>query len=173
MNLAFSTRGWRDKNWMKQMDAFNFDMTWASMVGSTIKAPEYAWLSSEADRQGSSNRCGFKSARVDELIAAEKTMMKMSDRIDVYREIDSLVAAEVPYAFLWTSDNTRLLYWNRFGMPETVVDRISDETSIPAYWWYDPDRDAELQEAVDDGKCLPSVPLWVDYDEVMKQNSAK
>lgn len=160
-------------NWMKQMDAFNFDMTWASMVGSTIKAPEYAWLSSEADRQGSSNRSGFKSARVDELIAAEKTMMKMSDRIDVYREIDALVAAEVPYAFLWTSDNMRLLYWNRFGMPDTVVDRISDETSIPAYWWYDPDRDAELQEAVDEGKCLPSVPLWVNYDEVMKQNSAK
>ena len=82
-------------NWMKQMDAWNFDMTWSAMGGSVIKAPEFLWLSSEADRKGSANRCGFKSARVDELIKAEKTMMKMSDRVAVYREIDALVAAEV------------------------------------------------------------------------------
>ena len=156
-------------NWMKQMDAWNFDMTWSAMGGSVIKAPEFLWLSSEADRKGSANRCGFKSARVDELIKAEKTMMKMSDRVAVYREIDALVAAEVTYAFLWSADNVRLAYWNRFGMPDTVLDRTSDETCIPAYWWYDPDRDAELKVAMREKKCLPSVPLWVDYDEAMKK----
>ena len=160
-------------NWMKQMDAFNFDMTWAAMGGSVLKAPEYAWLSKEADRQGSNNRCGFKNARVDELILAEKEMMKMSDRIAAYREIDELVCAEAPYAFLWQADNVRLLYWNRFGMPETVLDRIDDETCIPCYWWYDPDRDVELKEAIREKKCLPAVPLWVDYDEVMKKAAEK
>ncbi len=160
-------------NWMKQMDKWNFDMTWSAMGGGTIKSPEYTWLSSEADRKGSANRCGVKSARVDELIAAEKKMMKMSDRIDAYREIDRLVSAEVSYVFLWAADNVRLLYWNRFGMPETVLDRIDDETCIPIYWWYDPDRDAELKEAVSEKKCLPSVPLWVDYDAVMKRKAAK
>ncbi len=100
-------------------------------------------------------------------------MMKMSDRIDAYREIDRLVSAEVSYVFLWAADNVRLLYWNRFGMPETVLDRIDDETCIPIYWWYDPDRDAELKEAVSEKKCLPSVPLWVDYDAVMKRKAAK
>ena len=155
-------------NWMKQMDAFNFDMTWASMSGSLFKMPEVTWLSTEADRPQSSNYTGFKSARVDELIAAEKSMSKMSDRIDVYREIDALVTAQCPYAFLWNIAETRLLYWNRFGMPDAVLSKYSDEESILTYWWFDPDRERELRESMDNGTCLPSVPLRVSYDEVMK-----
>ncbi len=155
-------------NWMKQMDAFNFDMTWSSMVGSLIKMPEVMWLGSEADRPQSANYTGFKSARVDELIASEKSMSKMSDRLAVYREIDSLVAAECPYAFLWNIAETRLLYWNRFGTPDAVLSKYSDEESVLTYWWFDPDRERELGEAVENGTCLPSVPQRVSYDEVMK-----
>lgn len=155
-------------NWMKQMDSFNFDMTWSAMGGSTIKTPEVMWYSAEADRPQSNNTTGFRNGRVDELVAAEKSMMKMSDRIDAYREIDSILAREIPYALLWQSDTTRLIYWNRFGMPDTVLPRLGDETSALAYWWYDSDRDEELKEAVSEGRFLPSLPVKVDYDTVMK-----
>ncbi len=158
-------------NWMKQMDAFNFDMTWAAMSGSVFKNPEITWLGSEADRPQSANYTGFKSPRVDELIASEKSLTRMADRLDVYREIDRLICEQVPYAFLWNIAETRLLYWNRFGMPDVILGKYSDEKSILSYWWYDVDRAAELNQAIQEGTCLPAIPLRVDYDDMMKKRT--
>ncbi len=155
--------------WMRDMDGFNFDMTWASWGASTIKNPEAMWLSSEADRKGSNNITGFKSKAVDELIRREKTMDDMDERRAAYRAIDALITAEVPYAFLWHVDETRLLYWNKFGMPKTVLDRYSGEEAVLTYWWYDDDRARELADAMAAHACLPSVPERVDYDEEMKK----
>ncbi len=155
--------------WMRDMDGFNFDMTWASWGASTIKNPEAMWLSSEADRKGSNNITGFKSKAVDELIRREKTMDDMGERRAAYRAIDALITAEVPYAFLWHVDETRLLYWNKFGMPKTVLDRYSGEEAVLTYWWYDDDRARELADAMAAHACLPSVPERVDYDEEMKK----
>jgi len=87
--------------WMRDMDAFAYDMTWAAWGAGVVKYPELQWSSAEADRKGSNNITGFSSAEVDRLIAAEKGMDRASDRLDAYRKIDALVAAEVPYALLW------------------------------------------------------------------------
>ena len=150
--------------WMRDMDGFNFDMTWAAWGAGTIKDPEAMWLSSEADRKGSNNITGFKSAHVDKLIHDEKTMMDMASRNQAYREIDAEIAAAVPYALLWHVDETRLLYWNKFGMPSTVLDRHSGEESILTYWWYDADKAHELNEAIAHQTCLPQVSERVDFD---------
>jgi len=154
--------------WMRDMDDFNFEMTWASWGGSIFRSPEITWLSAEADRKGSNNVTGFKSAEVDEIIKAEKLMMKMSDRAEAYRRIDRLVAEQVPYVLLWNIAETRLLYWNKFGTPDTVLGKFSNEDCIFGYWWYDEDKAGELAEAISEHECLPSVPLRVDYDETRK-----
>ena len=36
--------------WVKDMDEFNFDMTWAAWGASLYKDPESLWHSKEADR---------------------------------------------------------------------------------------------------------------------------
>ena len=153
--------------WMRDMDDFNYQMTWASWGASVFRMPEATWLSSEADRRGSNNITGFKSKEVDELIRREKGMMKMSDRADAYRRIDELVAEQVPYVLLWNIAETRLLYWNKFGMPAAVVGKYSNEDGVLSYWWYDDDRARELSEAMEAHECLPSVPLRASYDEAM------
>ena len=56
------------------------------------------------------NTVGFKSAEVDRIIRAEKTMATVAEREEAYREIDRLVAAECPYAFLWNIAAKRLVY---------------------------------------------------------------
>ena len=152
--------------WMRDMDEFNFDMTWQSWGAGVFKYPEVAWSSSEADRHQSNNTVGFRSAEVDRLIAAEKSMGTMAERVAAYREIDRLVAEEAPFAFLWNSDQTRLLYWNRFGMPETVLSRFTDEEGVLTYWWHDADRAAELKKAMSENGFLPTVPVRVDFDAV-------
>ena len=154
-------------SWMRDMDEFNYDMTWQSWGSGVFKSPETQWLSSEADRRQSNNSTGFKSAEVDRLIAEEKSAATMKERAEYYRRMDSLIAEEIPYAFLWNVNETRLLYWNKFGMPDTILSRYSDEECIFTYWWYDEDKARELDEAMSAHECLPNVPMRVDFDEVM------
>ena len=148
-------------SWMRDMDSFSYDMTWAAWGAGTVKYPELSWLGAEADRKGSNNITGFKSAEVDRLIAAEKGMDDAAARLDVYRKIDSLVAAEVPYVLLWQTDSTRILYWNKFGMPKTVLSPYEREESALCYWWYDADRAEELERAISENGFLPTLPETV------------
>ena len=110
---------------------------------------------------------GFKSDAVDALIKAEKSMETFAEREAAYREIDRLVCAQCPCAFLWNISDKRLVYWNRFGMPDAVLSRYGNEASVLTYWWYDGDKDAELAEAQKNGRFLPAVAEKVDYDEVV------
>ena len=154
-------------NWMRDMDEFDFDMTWQSWGASTFRNPETSWLSSEADRKTSNNSVGFKSVEVDRLIEAEKRMKTFKEREEAYRQIDALIAAQHPYAFLWNISAHRLLYWNKFGVPDTVLGRRGREEDTLVYWWYDPDKAEELDRAVSHGGFLPAVPVEVDFDEVV------
>ena len=150
--------------WTRDMETFSYDMTWAAWGASVFKSPETMWLSGEADRRGSCNIVGFGSAEVDAIIHAEKEMRTVAERDDAYRRIDALISAECPYALLWNTDRTRLLYWNKFGMPKTVLSKHGDESSVLAYWWYDQDRADELDDAMRRHACLPDVPTDVDFD---------
>ena len=95
-------------------------------------------------------------------------MMSVAEREDAYRRIDRLVSDAVPYVLLWHTAERRLLYWNKFGMPASVLSRFSNEECILSYWWYDEDRAQELDAAMKNHTCLPAVPLEVDFDAVTK-----
>ncbi len=151
--------------WMRDMDSYAYDMTWAAWNALVFRNLETMWSSAEADRSGSSNLPGFKNAEVDRLIEAEKRMETMAERQEAYRQVDALIAKEHPYALLWNTPTTRLLYWNKFGMPRTVLSRYSDEQSILSYWWFDEDRAAELERARETHTCLPAVSEHVYFDE--------
>ena len=152
-------------SWMRDMDSFAYDMTWASWGAGIVKYPELSWASAEADRRGSNNITGFKSAEVDRLIVAEKGFDRSEDRLAAYRRIDALVAAEVPYVLLWHTDETRLVYWNKFGAPKGMLSRYGHEESVLTYWWYDEDRVAELNEAMERRDFLPTVPETVNWED--------
>ncbi len=153
-------------SWMRDMDAFNFDVTWAAWGGSIFRDPESMWLSSEADRPSGNNITGFKDPQVDALIERQKTMFSITERNAICREIDKRIAAAVPYVLLWNIDATRLLHWDTFGMPDTVLSKYGDERSLLGYWWYDPDSASELRAAMAAGDVLPQRPILVDFDTV-------
>jgi microcin C transport system substrate-binding protein len=154
--------------WMRDMDAFNFDMTWAAYSAGRFPDPEYQWHSREADRPAGNNVTGFKDARVDALIERQRTEFDPGRRAALCREIDALLTASVPYVLLWNIDNTRLLYWDKFGVPPTVLSKFGDESAVVAYWWNDPDATAELKAAMAAGSNLPARPESVDFDKVFK-----
>ncbi|NLF92591.1 MAG: hypothetical protein GX564_01785, partial [Oligosphaeraceae bacterium] len=54
---------------------------------------------------------------MDALIEKQKTIFEVAERHAIVREIDAIIFAEHPYALLWNLNYTRLLYWNKFGVP--------------------------------------------------------
>lgn len=160
--------------WVKDMDDnFNFDMTWAAWSAGVRKDPEGLWSSVEAAKKGSNNYPGFKSAKVDALIEQSKTIFDIQQRHELVRQIDALIAEQTPYVLLWYIDYTRLLYWNKFGMPDWVLGKYGDVDAALVYWWYDADSEADLKDAMAKGTALPKRPFEVQFDSVFKAPPAK
>ena len=62
--------------WIKDMDAFNFDLTWAAWGAGPRKDPESMWYSKEADRESGNNYTGFKNVEVDRLIEKQRMIIQ-------------------------------------------------------------------------------------------------
>lgn len=154
--------------WMKEMDDFNFEMTWCSFSGSLFKDAESLWHSREAARQAGNNYPGLKDPRVDALIEKCKSEFDAAKRNDLLRELDTILIEECPYVMLWTINYQRIIYWNKFGMPPHILGAITDERGALAYWWYDPDAAADLKEARISGLPMPKHPFAVDFEKVFR-----
>ncbi len=155
--------------WAKDVDAFNFDMTLQNWGAALKRDPEQLWSSAEADRKTSSNIPGFKHPRVDALIEQQRTIFDVNKRNEIYREIDGLIFQEYPYLLLWNADHVRLLYWNKFGTPDWVLDKYYNEYAALKYWWLDEDARDDLEAAQADGESLPRKPLDVKFDVLFEQ----
>ncbi|MDQ8202753.1 extracellular solute-binding protein [Pelagicoccus sp. SDUM812003] len=152
--------------WTKEMDEFNFEMTLEAWGVPVFRDPEGAWHSKQANEKGGNNHSGLQSPEVDALIEKQKSVFDVSERNDILRQIDAIVYDEVPMVLAWMVDYKRLFYWNKFGMPDTVLDKYNDEEAAYHYWWIDPDQEADLENAMATGEALPPRPSKVYFEEM-------
>jgi microcin C transport system substrate-binding protein len=82
------------------------------------------------------------------------------------RQMDALIYAEIPYVLLWNINYTRLLYWNKFGTPDTVLDKYGDEIAVLQYFWVDEDSEADLTDAMENGDALGRKPFERDFSKL-------
>lgn len=155
--------------WIRDMDEFNFDMTWAAWGGVVFKDPESLWHSREADRAGGQNITGYKNPEVDAMIDGLRTEFDINKRHSTVREIDAILANDIPYVLLWNLNYRRLLYWNKFGTPKTVLPKYSGEEGAYSFWWYDEDSAADLEYARETEYPLPGRDEIIVFDEVFQQ----
>ena len=151
--------------WAKDMDEYNYDLTWAAWSAGLFKNPESMWSSREADRPSGQNIVGYKNPAVDALIDAQRAEFDVAKRHEIVRKIDALVARDVPYVLLWNKKGTRLLWWNKFGMPDAPLGKYGDERAANSYWWHDADAAADLAHAMETGRALPARPAQTIYEE--------
>lgn len=151
--------------YIKRVQNSDFDMTWRNWGAVRLQDPEALWSSKEADQAAGNNICGLKDPEIDALIESQKTEMDAGRRKEILRKIDARLVQLVPYILMWQSDRHRLLYWNRFGTPRSVLDKFNREDSASSYWWYDPERARALEEAMRAGGPLPRLPEEVRYSE--------
>ena len=152
--------------WAKDMDEYNFQMTWAAWGAGIFKDPEGMWSSQEADRKGGNNITGFKNKKVDEYIKIQRSIFDINERNRIIRKIDKIVYDATPYVLLWNINYTRLLYWNRFGTPDTVISKYGSEGSAYWYWWFDEDSEADLKDSMENNSYLIPKKASIYFDKV-------
>jgi len=136
----------------RRLEEFDFDM--ATIVEPAFQLPavaDYASLygSKAADEKGSNNLRGVKSPAADHILAAMANATTLADFRDACRAFDRLVMWsywQVPELY---SDDERLAYWTKFGIPAVqplhfTADLPPDDDSRMAWpitsWWA---KDAE------------------------------
>jgi microcin C transport system substrate-binding protein len=145
-----------------------FDVAYMGWGGLTFPNPETMWNSKLADVPNNNNLTGFKDARVDALLPVYDREFDQQKRVEIIREIDGILANAHHYALGWDAPFHRIAYWNKFGQPEGYLTRVGDQGDIPSVWWRDPQKDAQLGQAMRDGSVkMPvgqtEVRYWQEY----------
>jgi microcin C transport system substrate-binding protein len=163
---------------VKLLDERRFDMVWIGYTGSLFPDPETHLLSSLAEQKNSNNITGFKSKRVDELIAAYDTAYDIPTRAKIIQEVDKTFTDAHHWLFEWTAPYSRVIYWNRYGMPKGTFTRIGDYGDISSLWWIDADKEKALEEArKDSSKKLDPGPVddkyWMEFKRSEEADQTK
>ncbi|MCF0222314.1 MAG: ABC transporter substrate-binding protein, partial [Fibrobacter sp.] len=143
----------------KRLDDAEFDLYWVNWGAGRLRDPEASWHSATAMQKGTNNLSGLQDAVVDSLINLQKTEFDLAKRNEILKALDNRLSEIVPYVLMWQCDHHRILYWNRFGTPEKVLDNFNREDAIPVYWWVDPAKSAALDKAMKEGTSLP-IPAY-------------
>ena len=153
----------------KDLHKRNFKIIGINFTSLLFPNPEHSYHSKYADPDNTNNIWGLKNRRVDEICEEYNNEFDMKKRIKLIKELDSILTNQYMSVLTFYSDDLELLYWNKFGMPEFVLDKIESlgywEYMIPKYWWHDENANKALQEAKGKEITLPGRPYEVKYWE--------
>ncbi|NLO23941.1 MAG: ABC transporter substrate-binding protein [Fibrobacter sp.] len=149
----------------KRLDDADFDMYWVNWGAGRLRDPEASFHSSTANQKGTNNLTGLQDSIVDALIEKQKTEFNLGKRNEILKQLDKRLSELVPYVLMWQSDHHRLLYWNRYGTPASVLDKYNREEVIPIYWWLDSKKAKKLDEARQKGLSLEAPKSDIYYKD--------
>ena len=87
----------------------------------------------------------------------QKTEMDATKRKEIIKKIDARLVAINPYVLMWQSGDFRMLYWNRFGTPKSVLSKFGDESdALELLVGLTPTRSKALDDAQQKRQHRPS-----------------
>ena len=155
---------------IKEVNERNFSLTTGAYSGSSFPNPEVLYHSKFADVKNSGNRWGVKNERIDELCELYNAEFDYQKRVTMLKEIDEILTNEFTIAFDWFAPAERLVYWNKFGMPKSVLAKTGDYRDAPSLWWYDPEKQDALNKAQESDAGLAVGETIVDHWQVLKED---
>lgn len=150
-----------------------YQMSFMQWGGLLYPNPISSYHSRLVKVSNSNNVTGFSNARADQIMELEQVTFDQATRVKLLRELDSILIAANTYAPAYHVPYVRVAFWNKFGMPEYTIGRISDWDRSPgaiATWWYDPEKAATVAKGRSDKSVtMPIIPLenrfWEEYDK--------
>lgn len=124
----------RETRWSNAMD-HKFEITSQPWGAILFPNPVTSWHSSQANDTGSNNFIGFGNEKIDALIDQYDAEFDLSKRTELLRQLDAEVYNLHPYILDWYLPNERMFYWNKFGMPDTILRKYDEWDDVFALWW--------------------------------------
>ncbi len=131
----------------EKIDNFKYDLYWINTSGSRLRDPEGLFHSKYINDIGTSNITGLKDYKVDSFLEKLKFEVNIDKRNKILKQLDERLTTLVPYVLLWQADKSRLLYWNKFSTPKSILDKYNRENAAIVYWSYDAEKEKILLEA--------------------------
>ena len=131
--------------------------------------PEGTMHSKYANEVEVTNITSMAYPELDKLIEEYNAEWDAKKRIPLAHKIDSIAVNSYHYALGWTSPyGARLLYWNKFNMPESGISYSGDWRSPMYFWWVDPKKEAKLNKARKNNTQLNKEPTTIDFWNTQK-----
>ncbi|MBR1778752.1 MAG: ABC transporter substrate-binding protein [Alphaproteobacteria bacterium] len=143
LGIAASLRAVDTTQYKNRVDSYDYDMIVHVWGQSTSPGNEqrYFWGSASADMPGSQNYAGIKNPAADELI---EKIIEAPDRkklVAAVKALDRVLLWEHYVVPHWYIPSVRLVYWDKFGMPNVPVMKGVQLMT----WWVDPQKETALQ----------------------------
>jgi microcin C transport system substrate-binding protein len=137
-------------------------------AGSVFPEPRPEYHSETADVEDTNNISGFKDKRADELIERYDITFDPKERTELLKQLDGVLANSYQYTLRWYDPAQRLVYLNKFGMPQGGFSRVGDYAGtlapgIPQLWWVDPEKSQKLEQAMRDNSIKLEIPPEEDH----------
>jgi microcin C transport system substrate-binding protein len=101
---------------------------------------------------------GFGTPEVDKLIETYEEDQNADKRREAMYKIDDIVHDEAFYIPFWAAPYIRVAYWDYIQFPEFYLPRRATDITDYMVYWIDPQKRADLQEAMRTGKAYPVDP---------------
>jgi microcin C transport system substrate-binding protein len=162
---------------LKDLDERDFKMIALRFTTEIFPNSELLYRSKFADQKASFNIWGLKDIKIDGLLNLYYHEYEMQKRVNTLRKLDSLLTRKYITALLWYEDNMKILYWNKFGMPDFGLSQtdynglINFEPYWPviAFWWKDKDLEEKLHKAKGTETMLPPRPYELKAWQKLKE----
>jgi microcin C transport system substrate-binding protein len=127
----------------------NFDFDMMVQVFSQSESPgieqRELWGSKAADTENSGNVIGIKNPVIDTLI---ENLINAKDRQELIvhtRALDRVLLHHHYMVPQWYKASSRIVYWNKFGIPEKAPIYDQQYNKGIFTWWYDPEKAKKLK----------------------------
>jgi microcin C transport system substrate-binding protein len=141
LQLLTSAAAW--KNLMNR----EFDLASTAWTGNTFPNPETSFHSRLAGQMNNNNITGFADPRVDALCDQYDAEYDVTRRNEILQEIDGILYEAAPYVLDWYNPSRRVVYWNKFSMPEWGSVASARNSQLFYIWWIDPNKAEALKSA--------------------------
>jgi len=163
---------------LKDLDERDFKIIALRFTTEIFPNSELLYHSKFADQEASFNIWGLKDKKVDELLDSYYQEYDLKKRTKILHHLDSILVRKYMTVLLWYEDNMKILYWNKFGMPEFGLSQtdysglINYEPYWPviAFWWTDKGLEANLHKAKGTETTLPGSPYELKTWEKLRES---
>jgi microcin C transport system substrate-binding protein len=141
-----------------------YEVTSQGWTGGFFPSPEGLMHSKYADEVEVTNITSMAIPELDKLIETYNAEWDAKKRIPLAHQIDSIAVNSFHYALGWTSPyGARMLYWHKFGMPESGITYVGDWRTPLSHWWIDSYQENKMNIAKQENSSLPIQPTNIDY----------